>query len=60
MQHNGPLQENQKRCAHRPCQCLAEGGNRYCSAWCRDVAAGIIPEGDSCECGHEDCASGGQ
>ena len=56
MQHKEPLKENEKRCAHRPCQCSTEGGDPYCSEWCRDVANGIMPAGDSCECGHEDCA----
>jgi metallothionein len=45
--------EDQKKCAHPSCTCMAPKGENYCSQYCKD--AGKTME-LSCNCGHPGCA----
>jgi hypothetical protein len=45
-------------CSHELCNCMvmgpAEGGDAYCSTYCRNADDGGI-ESDACACGHPEC-----
>jgi hypothetical protein len=43
-----------KKCAHENCSCMAEPGSKYCSLYCEDSKAFHTL---SCGCGHEACKS---
>jgi len=40
------------KCAHRPCQCLIEAGQQYCSASCASARGA---SSGPCMCGHAGC-----
>lgn len=41
-------------CAHIPCSCLVDPGEKYCSDSCRE--AGSDETEIACECGHATCS----
>ena len=47
-------EQEQKSCAHEPCQCTVPAGEKYCSDWCRDAGSKEVEI--ACECGHPPCA----
>jgi hypothetical protein len=47
------MADQQKKCAHPSCTCMAPKGEKYCSPYCHD--AGNTTE-LSCGCGHAGCA----
>ena len=44
---------DQKKCAHPSCDCIATGGEKYCSAYCQG-SAGTTEI--ACGCGHSECS----
>lgn len=53
--HEAPIE-----CSYEPCNCSvvgpAEGGEAYCSPFCRDAdRGGSENESDFCACGHPPC-----
>jgi len=46
-------QHKNTKCAHPACNCIPEGGAKFCSQYCED-AGGIMEL--SCNCGHEGCS----
>lgn len=52
--------DQSKKCAHEGCQCLAEKGQDYCSASCKNAAADARNESRGvCNCGHAGCTAAG-
>jgi len=55
----GVLQENimatveQKRCAHLPCRCAVQAGEKYCGPVCKDAGPGGVEI--ACQCDHKPC-----
>jgi len=51
------MQEAPVECSHDPCNCSVigpvEGGEVYCSDFCRGAEQGL--ESESCGCGHPQC-----
>ena len=45
----------QNTCAHIPCTCTVEKGEKYCSDSCRD--AGSNETEIACECDHATCST---
>jgi hypothetical protein len=45
----------QKTCAHIPCTCQVESGQKYCSDSCKDAGSGEVEI--ACECGHTTCTT---
>jgi hypothetical protein len=43
----------QKQCAHIPCTCVVERGEKYCSESCKDAGSDEVEI--ACECGHATC-----
>ena len=41
------------KCAHPPCGCPVEEGEKYCSTYCQDSGSLAEP---TCSCGHRGCA----
>lgn len=46
---------NQKptKCAHIPCKCKVEPGQKYCGDACRDAGSEDVEV--ACQCGHDPC-----
>ena len=47
------MAEEQKQCAHEPCNCTAPQGEKYCSEFCRDAGSREVEI--ACDCGHPAC-----
>ena len=45
----------QNTCAHTPCTCVVEAGEKYCSESCRDAESDEVEI--ACECGHATCSA---
>lgn len=49
-------------CAHHPCTCRVEQGQRYCGEHCKsaaaDSSAAVALDMEACNCGHSDCLLG--
>jgi hypothetical protein len=45
----------QNTCAHIPCTCVVEAGEKYCGDSCRDAGSGEVEI--ACECGHATCST---
>jgi len=43
-----------KKCAHLPCRCMAQAGEKYCSQFCKE--AGSAETEIACDCGHPACS----
>ena len=43
----------QNKCAHLPCRCLVQAGDKYCSQACKE--AGSEDVDIACQCGHGGC-----
>lgn len=48
--------ETLKKCAHPPCECLVEAGEKFCGSACANEPASAPKS--SCFCGHVGCAEG--
>jgi hypothetical protein len=52
------MHETPVECTYDPCSCSvvgpAEGGEAYCSSFCRDATESSL-EGESCACAHPQC-----
>ena len=48
------MDEKQRKCAHEPCNCDVQPGQKFCSEWCTDAGANEVEI--ACECGHEPCS----
>ena len=46
------MSDDQKKCAHENCSCIAPKGEKYCSTICAD-SAGTTTLG--CDCDHPGC-----
>ena len=44
--------QKQDECAHVSCHCQVQGGEDYCSEYCRDAEGVAVV---TCRCGHEPC-----
>jgi hypothetical protein len=47
-------------CQHEGCLCQVEGGQQFCSDYCRAHAEGTQHAEHVCECGHPACQSMGE
>jgi hypothetical protein len=47
------MSEEEKLCAHIPCQCVVGSDEKYCSQACEDAGSSDVEI--ACECGHESC-----
>ena len=48
--------EQNTKCAHKPCICTPPRGQAYCSEYCEHTATSGPPrEEPICECGHAAC-----
>lgn len=47
------MADDQKKCAHQNCSCIAPHGQKYCSQVCED-SAGTTTLG--CDCPHPGCS----
>lgn len=54
------MDDNRKKCAHRPCSCPVPDQSAYCSSQCRaaDQNAAAEAAQPKCNCGHEHCSAG--
>jgi len=43
----------QVKCAHLPCLCLAQAGDKYCGQSCKDAGSNEVEI--ACECDHGPC-----
>ena len=43
------------RCAHEPCPCTVEAGERFCSQTCEAQSTTEGGPEPSCDCGHRAC-----
>ena len=48
------MDEQDRKCAHEPCQCTVAAHEKYCSDFCRD--AGASETEIACDCHHEACS----
>ena len=48
------MADEEKKCAHGVCDCMAEKGSKYCSEYCKDAEdAGVLEI--KCGCEHPGC-----
>jgi hypothetical protein len=47
-------EETSGKCAHGPCDCLAEPGSKYCSEYCKNAEDSRVME-IGCGCEHDGC-----
>lgn len=45
--------EEQKKCAHVPCRCVVQAGEKYCGQACKEAGANEIEI--ACQCDHGAC-----
>ena len=50
------MADDQKKCAHQGCSCMAPAGEKYCSPFCRDADGTTTLQ---CDCGHPGCEARG-
>jgi len=48
------MEDEQRKCAHEPCECNVPHGEKYCSDWCKDSGSDEVEI--ACECGHAPCS----
>ena len=40
----------ERKCAHEPCECSVTHDQKFCSDWCKDAGSHEVEI--ACECGH--------
>lgn len=48
------MSQEERKCAHEPCECTVGQGEKYCSDWCKDAGSKEVEI--ACECGHPPCS----
>jgi len=43
----------QKKCAHLPCRCVTQNGEKYCGQVCKEAGSKEVEI--ACQCDHESC-----
>jgi hypothetical protein len=46
-----PIEQN--KCAHLPCRCQVQAGDKYCGQACKDAGANEVEI--ACQCDHVPC-----
>ncbi len=47
-------QQEERKCAHEPCECNVAPGEKYCGDFCKDAGSEEVEI--ACECGHPPCS----
>jgi hypothetical protein len=48
------VEEGSEKCMHRPCHCIVQPGQQYCSPYC-EAEANAGGTSQACDCGHTWC-----
>jgi hypothetical protein len=47
------MTDRQNKCAHLPCRCLVQSGDKYCGQACKDAGSEEVEI--ACQCDHGGC-----
>ena len=46
--------QEQRKCAHEPCNCVVAQGQKFCGDFCKDAGSEEVEI--ACDCGHPPCS----